>query len=173
MKNLKLPSRSSVVRDYFDFMDSEYLFLDFTLILDIPAFQCYQLAFPNVKGTPTQIKARARELMNMPSAKEYLEVRGKQLEKHYFSTDADTEAVSKVVEEVKALPENWKDVLYSNAWRMVEEGQMEAKSVELLFKKALTEIEVGEVVELPRRYLPTTCSDCRYRQWIESNCEEV
>jgi hypothetical protein len=27
--------------------------------------------------------------------------------------------------------------------------------------------------EQPRRYLPETCSQCRYKKWIEENCEEV
>lgn len=27
--------------------------------------------------------------------------------------------------------------------------------------------------EEPRRYLPESCSNCRYKQWIEENCEEA
>lgn len=27
--------------------------------------------------------------------------------------------------------------------------------------------------EQPRRYLPETCSQCRYKIWIEENCEEI
>lgn len=30
-----------------------------------------------------------------------------------------------------------------------------------------------EVVEQPRRYLPVTCGDCKYRKFVEENCEEV
>lgn len=28
----------------------------------------------------------------------------------------------------------------------------------------------GEVIEAPRRYLPETCSSCRYRRFVEDNC---
>lgn len=30
-----------------------------------------------------------------------------------------------------------------------------------------------EVDETPRRYLPETCGNCRYKKFIEENCEEV
>ena len=30
-----------------------------------------------------------------------------------------------------------------------------------------------EVEELPRRYLPVTCSECAYRKFVEENCEEM
>lgn len=30
-----------------------------------------------------------------------------------------------------------------------------------------------EAEEVPRRYLPETCGDCRYRKFVEENCEEV
>ena len=30
-----------------------------------------------------------------------------------------------------------------------------------------------EVEELPRRYLPVTCSECAYRKFVEENCEET
>lgn len=30
-----------------------------------------------------------------------------------------------------------------------------------------------QVEELPRRYLPVTCSECAYRKFVEENCEEV
>lgn len=30
-----------------------------------------------------------------------------------------------------------------------------------------------EVEELPRRYLPVTCSECAYRKFVEENCEVV
>lgn len=30
-----------------------------------------------------------------------------------------------------------------------------------------------EVVELPRRYLPVSCSECQYRIFVEENCERV
>ena len=30
-----------------------------------------------------------------------------------------------------------------------------------------------EAEELPRRYLPVTCSECAYRKFVEENCEEV
>lgn len=30
-----------------------------------------------------------------------------------------------------------------------------------------------EVVELPRRYLPVSCSECEYRKFIEENCERI
>ena len=29
------------------------------------------------------------------------------------------------------------------------------------------------VEELPRRYLPVTCSSCEYRKFVEENCERV
>ena len=28
-------------------------------------------------------------------------------------------------------------------------------------------------VEQPRRYLPETCSQCRYKKWIEENCDDI
>lgn len=30
-----------------------------------------------------------------------------------------------------------------------------------------------EVIELPRRYLPVSCSECEYRKFIEENCERI
>lgn len=30
-----------------------------------------------------------------------------------------------------------------------------------------------EIEELPRRYLPVTCSECEYRKFVEENCERV
>lgn len=33
--------------------------------------------------------------------------------------------------------------------------------------------EAEEHVEVPRRYLPVSCSECAYRKFVEENCEEV
>lgn len=33
--------------------------------------------------------------------------------------------------------------------------------------------EAEEHVEVPRRYLPVSCSECAYRKFVEDNCEEV
>lgn len=33
--------------------------------------------------------------------------------------------------------------------------------------------EAEEHVEVPRRYLPVSCSECVYRKFVEENCEEV
>lgn len=36
----------------------------------------------------------------------------------------------------------------------------------------LNMLDLEEIYEQPRRYLPESCNDCRYKQWIEANCKE-
>jgi hypothetical protein len=44
-------------------------------------------------------------------------------------------------------------------------------AIKLLDKSGVFDTD-EEVMEQPRRYLPETCSQCRYKKWIEENCEE-
>lgn len=49
------------------------------------------------------------------------------------------------------------------------------KDPETVLKLAdkLNMLNLEEVYEQPRRYLPESCNDCRYKQWIEENCVET
>lgn len=43
-------------------------------------------------------------------------------------------------------------------------------AIKLLDKSGVFDTD-EEVIEQPRRYLPETCSNCRYKIWIEENCD--
>lgn len=162
MKDLKLPKRKSIVRDYWGLANSEMLFLDLTLLTSFTRDEAYSFAFPKDTSTIASRKSKARELYNMPTSKEYLEAREKQLRNYYFVSDVE-KVENGVSEEVKPLPDNWQEQLKSKAWDLVEQGKLDEKAVELLFKQAMKDVETGEVVEAPRRYLPVACSGCDYR----------
>lgn len=50
-----------------------------------------------------------------------------------------------------------------------------SKDPETVLKLAdkLNMLNLEEIYEQPRRYLPESCNDCRYKQWIEENCKET
>lgn len=49
-----------------------------------------------------------------------------------------------------------------------------SKDPETVLKLAdkLNMLNLEEIYEQPRRYLPESCDDCRYKKWIEENCKE-
>lgn len=53
----------------------------------------------------------------------------------------------------------------------IESVEDKESIVKLADKLGLLDID-EERVEAPRRYLPETCSNCRYRKFIEENCIE-
>ena len=64
--------------------------------------------------------------------------------------------------------------LLHKAMRIVERGDElepdELKTVSDIFKRiGLLKDENGERIEAPRRYLPETCSGCRYKAFVEEN----
>ena len=50
-----------------------------------------------------------------------------------------------------------------------------SKDPETVLKLAdkLNMLNLEEIYEQPRRYLPESCDDCRYKKWIEENCKET
>ena len=65
--------------------------------------------------------------------------------------------------------------LAQKGYRLAENLDDEDADVEMVVKvfDKLGWLDNDEVQqEQPRRYLPETCSQCRYKKWIEENCEE-
>ena len=53
----------------------------------------------------------------------------------------------------------------------IEQAEDPEFVMKLLDKVGILDGEDAE--EVPRRYLPVTCSECAYRKFVEENCEEV
>lgn len=144
-----------------------------TILFDMPHFEIFKLVYPETaRQTETNLKSKARELTTLSSAKEYLEARTIQIEKS-FANNIDTTNLDDKEDESYEIPDNWRKVMRSRAWKRLMGGNISDKEMELLLREAIKEDTQEEYEEKPRRYLPESCCTCEYKKFIEDNCKKV
>ena len=148
--------------------EKECLFLDLTIFFSTPIFELYKMVVGK-DLTDAQCRVRASAILTSLDGKDYLSSRRLQLQSHFYPDLAGTEIKKgadgfsqgfneRVIEEIEKAVNNPSSTVHFDA-------------IKLAFSKIQKEIEQSEIVEPPKRYLPISCRDCAYKEWIETNCE--
>ena len=171
MKSLKLPSTPTDSQ----LESRQMFFLDLTLTTNELPGELYRMVFIS---NETQVSAsrKAGGLINSLEGKSYLERRKKQLEEWYFPTEVESTTGK------KAKPKTIEEAISDLTPTFIDEVSMImrnrndpnfADTMKVFLAKSLKDIQMDKTTSPPLRYLPESCSGCRYKAFVEKECEEV
>lgn len=165
-------------------------FLDMTIILPYQHCELYKMVFISAE-TPVRLQKLASAVVSSADGREYLQSRTAQLTAHFFGetpmimrfgthpdivdgqkTDQQIPEhvpektvdeilagmIPKAVKDLQDILKNKNDPNYNDAFRVV-------------LQKIVKDISTEKGARPPVRYLPETCAQCAYNQWINANCE--
>ena len=162
----KLPAQPS--NRVWSLSPKEMLFLDMTIFFGHTHSELYRMAVKN-DMTDTQCRTRASALVTSLDGQDYLRVRTAQLQEYYWP-EAEKEAgkkrgrdgfsedfVPNIIKKLETIINNPNDPNYFDA-------------IKVGLTKAMKDIASDDLVRPPERYLPESCSSCRYKNFIEKQC---
>lgn len=162
----KLPAQPS--NRVWSLSPKEMLFLDMTIFFSHTHSELYRMAVKN-DMTDTQCRTRASALVTSLDGQDYLRVRTAQLQEYYWP-EAEKEAgkkrgrdgfsedfVPNIIKKLETIINNPNDPNYFDA-------------IKVGLTKAMKDIASDDLVRPPERYLPESCSSCRYKNFIEKQC---
>ena len=118
--------------------------------------------------TATQSKTRCSALLTSMDGADYLALRRTQLANHFFG-DRITKKAPKERDE-HGFSKNFNQSVIEKMEAILEDSKSEAyiDALKLAFNKVSKEISTGGMVDPPMRYLPENCTDCRYKNFVET-----
>lgn len=172
MKSLKIPSTPTGI----NLESREKLFLDLVIMTNEIPGELYRMVFIT---NETQVSAtrKAGMLMNSLEGKAYLEKRKMALEQWYFPDEIEG-AVGKAT---KIKPKTIEDAIADLTPVFIDEFTNIMKNrndpnfgdtMKVFLAKSLKDIQMDKTASPPMRYLPESCSTCRYKLFIEKNTED-
>lgn len=176
MARRRLPTRPDTSTRY-TLSETERYALCVFCVFETTKLDAFKLAHPEVVGTKNVLKSRCDEFFAssdvvnfMREYRAYLEGLDKEEKKvqDTKSQESDDEWEEKKQRALRNLAQK--------GYRLAENLDDEDADIDVVVKlfDKLGWLDNEEVQqEQPRRYLPETCSQCRYKKWIEENCEEV
>lgn len=174
MRNLRMPKPN--ILDDSPLTEREMLLFDLSIITPVPETSLYKIIIdPKVTISVARKEYTALRMTN--AAMEYIASRKAQLEEYYFSVDNKNGFDDDEVE----LGEDGFPVGFSEKVIKLLNNQLDKPdsdefkdALKLAFQKVSKDLEVGKSSDPPLRYLPETCSECRYRAFCESeNVEDM
>ena len=125
-------------------------------------------SMPTVKA----LKQEAKEMFSHPLKDKYIESYKSLLEES-FGLKAVEEKTDEQVEEeyekwAKRFKQNVPEIL--DAMVNADDKSQQLEAIKMFYARVMKEDEVLD--ELPRRYLSEKCSTCRYKVFVEDNCED-
>lgn len=165
IRNFKLPP--AIKKKMWSLTDKECLFLDMTLVFPLSYADLYKMALGK-DITDAQCRTRASGVVTSADGKEYLEMRIHQLSEFFFpekknikqkGADGFSEGYAESIIEVLE-----RESLDPNSPIRVD-------ALKMAITKIQKDIAATNSADPPKRYLPVTCSECAYNQWINTNCE--
>ena len=172
MKSLKLPSTPTGI----NLESRDKLFLDLVIMTNEIPGELYRMVFIS---NETQVSAtrKAGMLMNSMEGKAYLEKRKKLLEEWYFPdhVEKETGKVSKL--KPKTIEEAIADLtpVFIEEFSAIMKNRNDpnfADTMKVFLAKSLKDIQMDKTASPPMRYLPESCSTCRYKLFVENNAED-
>lgn len=129
---------------------------------------------PELKGAKVVAEKVASQFFSSTETIEYLNAYKEYVEKA-FNADRGTVSGESNDAEFKARKTDAMKKLMNYVIEQANNIEaIEDKEIIIKFADKLGLLETEEEkVEAPRRYLPETCTNCRYKKFIEENCEEV
>lgn len=172
MKSLKLPSTPTGV----NLESREKLFLDLVIITNEIPGELYRMVFIS---NETQVSAtrKAGMLINSLEGKAYLERRKKALEQWYFPDDV-AEVTGKTTKlKPKTIEEAIADLtpVFIDEFSAIMKNRNDpnfADTMKVFLAKSIKDIQMDKTASSPMRYLPESCSTCRYKLFVEQNGED-
>ena len=146
----------------------EMLFLDMTIFFGHTHSELYRMAVKN-DMTDTQCRTRASALVTSLDGQDYLRVRTAQLQEYYWpESEKETgkkrgrdgfseDFVPNIIKKLETIINNPDDPNYFDA-------------IKVGLTKAMKDIASEDLVRPPERYLPESCSSCRYKNFVEKQC---
>jgi hypothetical protein len=171
MKELKLPAAPLQIRS--NLTDKDVMFFDMYIMFEQPPGDLYRLAYMSLES-PVQLMKRAGAALASSAGKEYIQRRTIQLNEWFFDVPDETAAPKK-----KATTAE--EAITSLTPRFIEELENIMKNrndpnfstmMEVYLKKVMKDIEMDRSATPPLRYLPETCANCRYKLFIDKECED-
>lgn len=172
MKSLKLPSPPNMKG--VNITSEEMFFLDLTIMTDeIPA-SLYRRVFISTE-TPYTAARKASAIISSAEGRVYLERRQAQLQAWYYPEEgavgsADSVKNKTIEDAINELQPTFIEELYRTMQNRNDPNF--GDTMKLFLAKNLKDIQVDKTAEAPRRYLPESCNQCRYKIFVEQNCEE-
>lgn len=170
MKSIKLPSTPTGI----NLESREKLFLDLVLVTNELPGELYRMVFIS---NETQVAAsrRAGQLMNSLEGKAYLEKRRKILEEWYFAEQVEQETGKKA--KPKTIEQAIADLtpVFIDEFSAIMKNRNDpnfADTMKVFLAKSLKDIQMDKTASPPMRYLPESCSTCRYKLFVEDNAED-
>lgn len=120
---------------------------------------------------PTVVKNTVAQFFAMKDVKEYLEAYKRTIEEVLNPKPASPEKPVNI-EERKARAKTKLVEFAMSLADHIEDAEDPETVLKLADKVGLLDQE-EQAEELPRRYLPVTCSECAYRKFVEENCDVV
>ena len=165
IRNFKLPP--AIKKKMWSLTDKECLFLDMTLVFPLSYADLYKMVLGK-DITDAQCRTRSSAVVTSADGKEYLEMRIHQLSEFFFpekknikqrGADGFSEGFANDVIEILE-----REALDPNSAIRVE-------ALKMAITKIQKDLAATSSADPPKRYLPVTCSECAYNQWINANCE--
>ena len=144
-------------------------------------FECtkldvFKLSHPSVVGTKNVLKSQAEQFFATSDVVNFIREYKQMLEEAEKAEKTEKPKHEYSGEEWESKKQRALLNLAQKGYRLTEDLDSEDADVEMVVK-VLDKLgwldSEEETPEQPRRYLPETCSQCRYKKWIEENCEEV
>lgn len=174
MTRKRLPTRPDTSTRY-TLSEAERYALCVFCVFETTKLDAFKLAHPEVVGTKNVLKSRCDEFFAssdvvnfMREYRAYLEGLDKEEKTEQVELKENDDDLSARMQHIKRKIFLRGEELANSIGATKEELEL---AIKLLDKSGVFDTD-EEVMEQPRRYLPETCSQCRYKKWIEENCEE-
>lgn len=118
------------------------------------------------------VKSAVSQFFANKEVKDYIEAYKKTIEELLNPAPVKAEKPAGNTEERKARAKTKLVEFAMSLADHIEDAEDPEAVLKIADKVGLLEQE-EQVEELPRRYLPVTCSSCEYRKFVEENCERV
>lgn len=141
--------------------------LDMYILSDMEFTEVWMM-FKGKTGTKTTNQSKASQFFALHDTKIYLEERRKQLNDYIENKSGETST-----ENYEVTKDDFKQLLkiaVDHAKNV--DDPLHVDALKALLSKAAKFLETEDKQEPPRRYMPETCSNCRYRKFCEQECED-
>lgn len=165
-KTLKMPSiNTSVVKDL---SLRHKLFIDMYLVLNTSLSECYKMAFLSNESTSVRDR-KGRDILRSGDGAAYVALRRKELESHYFGDDESNKKprAETVAEAMSDLTPNFIEKIYSAATNPTDPNYDD--TYKMFLQKSIKDLQTDRLAKPPLRYLASTCNECRYKLFVESD----
>lgn len=146
---------------------ADALMLDVYILTQMKWIDVWMM-FKGKTGTKVANNAKASQYLGLHDVKIYIEERCRQLNA-YINKNSTTAAT----DNNEVTKEDFKQILRISVDHAKDVNDpLHIDATKALLPKAVKALEADEVQEPPRRYIPETCSICRYRKFCEQECED-